>query len=100
LHIHSKNQYEKSPKIIILTSASYKLPYQEDEACAQQFDHPIGTNQTGSPSDGEVHTGHTPLSLVSVASPYRNKQHIHDVPLGNEIFTSISSLITATQFQD
>lgn len=83
----------------MLTFASYKLLYQEDEVCARQFDHLIGTNQTGSPSDGEVHTGRTPLSLVLVASPYRNKQRTLDVPLHNKTFTSTSSLIPLTQFQ-
>jgi hypothetical protein len=84
---------------MILTSAFYKLLYQEDEVCAQQFDHLIETNQTGSPSDGEVHTDHTPLSIVLVASPYRNKQRTLDVPLRNKTFTSTSSLIPVTHFQ-
>jgi hypothetical protein len=71
---------------MVLTSVSYRPPFQEDEACAQQFDHLIGTNQTGSLSNGEVHTDHIPFEPVSVASPTnRNTGKGKAVPVLNYI---------------
>jgi hypothetical protein len=72
-NIPTNNYQEISPKTRILTSVACTLPCQEDEACDQQFEYLIGTNQTGSLNDGEVHTDHIPLAPASVASPYKNK---------------------------